>query len=201
MITIYLAEDQVMIAQALQTLLDLEAELKVLGVANDGQQALKDILELKPDIALLDIEMPHLNGLDVATQLRESVWSGKVIVLTTFARKEYFAKAVENEVAGYLLKDSPSVDLIQTIKTVFNGQTVYESRLVKGMFTKEECPLTKRELQILSALQTSSNTQQIAQKVYLAEGTIRNYISAILSKTGTSSRLEAVLLAKENGWI
>lgn len=201
MITIYLAEDQVMIAQALQTLLDLEADLKVLGVANDGQQALKDILELKPDIALLDIEMPHLNGLDVATQLRESVWSGKVIVLTTFARKEYFSKAVENEVAGYLLKDSPSVDLIQTIKTVFNGQTVYESRLVKGMFTKEECPLNKRELQILSALQTSSNTQQIAQKVYLAEGTIRNYISAILSKTGTSSRLEAVLLAKENGWI
>ena len=103
MITIYLAEDQVMIAQALQTLLDLEADLKVLGVANDGQQALKDILELKPDIALLDIETPHLNGLDVATQLRESVWSGKVIVLTTFARKEYFAKAVENEVAGYLL--------------------------------------------------------------------------------------------------
>ena len=100
MITIYLAEDQVMIAQALQTLLDLEADLKVLGVANDGQQALKDILELKPDIALLDIETPHLNGLDVATQLRESVWSGKVIVLTTFARKEYFAKAVENEVVN-----------------------------------------------------------------------------------------------------
>lgn len=93
------------------------------------------------------------------------------------------------------------LDELLSIKGEFNGQTVYESRLVKGMFTKEECPLTKRELQILSALQTSSNTQQIAQKVYLAEGTIRNYISAILSKTGTSSRLEAVLLAKENVWI
>ncbi len=199
MLKIYLAEDQVMIAQALKTLLELEDDLKVIGTATDGKQALKDIIALKPDIALLDIEMPSLTGLEMTTQLKLLAIPVKVIILTTFAREEYFAQAIKAEISGYLLKDSPSDDLIQAIRTVTNGQTVYESRLVKGMFDK--CPLNKRELQILNVMKEFSNTKQIAQAVFLAEGTVRNYISAILSKTGTSSRLEAVLLAKENRWI
>ncbi len=173
----------------------------MIGTATDGKKALKDIIALKPDIALLDIEMPSLTGLEVATQLKLLAIPVKVIILTTFAREEYFAQAIKAEISGYLLKDSPSDDLIQAIRTVTNGQTVYESRLVKGMFDKSKCPLNKRELQILDVMKEFSNTKQIAQAVFLAEGTVRNYISAILSKTGTSSRLEAVLLAKENRWI
>lgn len=201
MIKIYLAEDQMMIAQALQLLLELEEDFEVIGTASNGTQALHDILQLHPDVALLDIEMPGLTGLEVATQLALLKQPVKIIILTTFARKEYFKQAINTQVAGYLLKDSPSETLAKAIRAVVTGQTVYESRLVKDMFTTKEPPLTKRELEILRVMKTTATTKEIAEKIFLAEGTVRNYISAILSKTGTTSRLEAVMLAQENGWI
>ncbi|MCR1900442.1 response regulator transcription factor [Ligilactobacillus apodemi] len=201
MIKIYLAEDQMMIAQALQLLLELEEDFEVIGTAPNGTQALHDILQLHPDVALLDIEMPGLTGLEVATQLALLKQPVKIIILTTFARKEYFKQAINTQVAGYLLKDSPSETLAKAIRAVVTGQTVYESRLVKDMFTTKEPPLTKRELEILRVMKTTATTKEIAEKIFLAEGTVRNYISAILIKTGTTSRLEAVMLAQENGWI
>lgn len=201
MVKIYLAEDQVMIAQALQMLLELEDDFEVIGIATDGKTALKDILDTKPDVVLLDIEMPGLTGLEVADQLDLLGKSVRVIILTTFARQKYFDQAIKAQVAGYLLKDSPSEILISAIKAVLVGQTVYESRLVQGMFAAETPPLTKRELEILQVMRSATTTKEIAERVFLAEGTVRNYISAILSKTGTATRLEAVMLAQKNGWI
>ncbi|MCI5943011.1 MAG: response regulator transcription factor [Ligilactobacillus animalis] len=201
MVKIYLAEDQVMIAQALQMLLELEDDFEVIGIATDGKTALKDILDTKPDVVLLDIEMPGLTGLEVADQLALLGKSVRVIILTTFARQKYFDQAIKAQVAGYLLKDSPSEILISAIKAVLVGQTVYESRLVQGMFAAETPPLTKRELEILQVMRSATTTKEIAERVFLAEGTVRNYISAILSKTGTATRLEAVMLAQKNGWI
>lgn len=201
MVSIYLAEDQVMIAQALQMLLELEPDFEVIGVATDGKTALKDILVSKPDVVLLDVEMPGLTGLEVADQLALLEQSVKVIILTTFARQKYFEQAIKAQVAGYLLKDSPSETLINAIRSVLAGQTVYENRLVQGMFAAETPPLTKRELEILQVMQSATTTKEIAERVFLAEGTVRNYISAILSKTGTATRLEAVMLAQKNGWI
>lgn len=201
MVKIYLAEDQVMIAQALQMLLELEDDFEVIGIATDGKTALKDILDTKPDVVLLDIEMPGLTGLEVADQLALLGKSVRVIILTTFARQKYFDQAIKAQVAGYLLKDSPSEILISAIRAVLVGQTVYESRLVQGMFAAETPPLTKRELEILQVMRSATTTKEIAERVFLAEGTVRNYISAILSKTGTATRLEAVMLAQKNGWI
>lgn len=201
MVRIYLAEDQVMIAQALQMLLELETDFEVVGIAADGKAALNGILDSKPDVALLDIEMPGLTGLEVADQLALLEKSVKVIILTTFARPKYFEQAIKAQVAGYLLKDSPSETLISAIRAVLVGQTVYESRLVQGMFAAETPPLTKRELEILQVMRSATTTKEIAERMILAEGTVRNYISAILSKTGTTTRLEAVMLAQKNGWI
>lgn len=201
MVKIYLAEDQVMIAQALQMLLELEDDFEVIGIATDGKTALNDILDTKPDVVLLDIEMPGLTGLEVADQLALLGKSVRVIILTTFARQKYFDQAIKAQVAGYLLKDSPSEILISAIRAVLVGQTVYESRLVQGMFAAETPPLTKRELEILQVMRSATTTKEIAERVFLAEGTVRNYISAILSKTGTATRLEAVMLAQKNGWI
>ncbi|MEY8584208.1 MULTISPECIES: response regulator transcription factor [Ligilactobacillus] len=201
MVRIYLAEDQVMIAQALQMLLELETDFEVVGIAADGKAALNGILDSKPDVALLDIEMPGLTGLEVADQLALLEKSVKVIILTTFARPKYFEQAIKAQVAGYLLKDSPSETLISAIRAVLVGQTVYESRLVQGMFAAETPPLTKRELEILQVMRSATTTKEIAERMFLAEGTVRNYISAILSKTGTTTRLEAVMLAQKNGWI
>lgn len=201
MVRIYLAEDQVMIAQALQMLLELETDFEVVGIAADGKAALNGILDSKPDVALLDIEMPGLTGLEVADQLALLEKSVKVIILTTFARQKYFEQAIKAQVAGYLLKDSPSETLISAIRAVLVGQTVYENRLVQGMFAAETPPLTKRELEILQVMRSATTTKEIAERMFLAEGTVRNYISAILSKTGTTTRLEAVMLAQKNGWI
>lgn len=201
MVKIYLAEDQVMIAQALQMLLELEDDFEVIGIATDGKTALKDILDTKPDVVLLDIEMPGLTGLEVADQLALLGKSVRVIILTTFARQKYFDQAIKAQVAGYLLKDSPSEILISAIRAVLVGQTVYESRLVQGMFAAEIPLLTKRELEILQVMRSATTTKEIAERMFLAEGTVRNYISAILSKTGTATRLEAVMLAQKNGWI
>lgn len=201
MVRIYLAEDQVMIAQALQMLLELETDFEVVGIAADGKAALNGILDSKPDVALLDIEMPGLTGLEVADQLALLEKSVKVIILTTFARQKYFEQAIKAQVAGYLLKDSPSETLISAIRAVLVGQTIYESRLVQGMFAVETPPLTKRELEILQVMRSATTTKEIVERMFLSEGTVRNYISAILSKTGTTTRLEAVMLAQKNGWI
>ena len=153
------------------------------------------------DIAILDIEMPSLSGLEIAKKLRAANQPLKIIILTTFARKKYFQEALAAKVNGYLLKDSPSDSLISAIYAILEGNTVFDSKLVSGILNEVPNPLTKRELEVLRALKTKATTKELAASLYLSEGTVRNYISAILSKTGTKSRLDAVNLAQAKGWL
>lgn len=201
MITLYLAEDQSMLNTALSQLLNLEDNLEVLGSATNGKHALAEIQRLQPDVAILDIEMPMMSGLEVAEVLHDKQLATKVIILTTFAQKTYFEKAVEVEVAGYLLKDSPSDDLIETINKVMMGRTVYDPELVVTALSSNKNPLSKREMSVLKAATSGDVTKVMAQKLFLSEGTVRNYLSAIFSKLGVHNRLEAIEVAKKNKWI
>ena len=206
MVSIFLAEDQQMLNSALAMLLDLEDDFSVVGTETDGQAALEKVITLKPDVAILDIEMPGLSGLEIAKQLRLMKLDIKIIILTTFARSKYFKDALAARVNGYLLKDSPSDSLVNAIKTIMNGDTVFDPKLVTSVLNTVDNPLvdnplTDREQEILAALKTCASTKELAQKFFLSEGTIRNYISSILSKTGTRSRLEAVNLAEKRNWI
>ncbi len=199
MISVYIAEDQAMLNSALTSLLQLEEHLEVIGSALDGETALQEILKLKPDVAILDIEMPKMTGLEVAEAIQTS--DTKVIILTTFARQAYFETAVANQVQGYLLKDSPTEKLTKTIYAVIDGETIYDPQLVRDVLRREKNPLTEREMEVLEYLAEGMTTQAIVDKVYLSPGTVRNYISSILSKTGAQSRIEAVNVAKRHQWM
>lgn len=201
MTTLYLAEDQKMLNTALATILELEDDLKVIGTATDGKTALSEIISKKPNVAILDIEMPKLSGLEVAQQIDLLKLSIKVIILTTFARASYFEQAVEINVSGYLLKDNPTDQLIKAIHEVLDGQTIYSPELVTTIISAEKNPLSKQELNILKKIKTGKNNKDIAKAVFLSHGTVRNYISSILSKTGASTKIEALNIAEKNKWI
>ena len=201
MITLYLAEDQSMLNTALSQLLNLEDNLEVLGSATNGKHALAEIQRLQLDVVILDIEMPMMSGLEVAEVLHDKQFATKVIILTTFAQKTYFEKAVEVEVDGYLLKDSPSDDLIETINKVMMGRTVYDPELVVTALSSNKNPLSEREMSVLKAAVSGDATKVMAQKLFLSEGTVRNYLSAIFSKLEVHNRLEAIEVAKKNKWI
>lgn len=201
MTTIFLAEDQKLLNTALATLLNLEDDLDVIGTATNGKSALSEVISKKPDVAILDIEMPELSGLDVAQQIHLLKLPIKVIILTTFANAGYFAQAVAADVNGYLLKDNPTDQLVKTIHEVLDGKTIFSPELVSTIISAEKNPLTKRELDVLKEIKTGKSSKEIAQAVFLSEGTVRNYISSILSKTGTSSRIEALNVAEKNKWI
>lgn len=201
MTTIYIAEDQEMLNSALSAILDLEGDFQITGSATDGQTAVQQIIALKPDVAILDIEMPQMTGLEIAKQLRDIEQNIKLIILTTFARKEYFEAAVSNNVNAYLLKDSPTDRLVETIHQVLKGETIFDPALVSTILSAAKNPLTNQELKILKEFSQGKSTQEIADAVFLSYGTVRNYISSILSKTGTHSRIEALNIAKKNNWI
>ncbi|MDT9544933.1 response regulator transcription factor [Lactobacillus jensenii] len=198
---LYLAEDQELLNSALKMLLDLEDDFEVVGTSLTGEDVAKQIMDLKVDVALLDIEMPKQSGLEIAKELRQQNYPGKIIILTTFARANYFKEALAQKVDGYLLKDSPSDSLVKAIRAILEGNTVFDPKLVSGVLNEIDNPLTKRELEILKMLEQVATTKELAQRLFLSEGTVRNYISSILSKTGTASRLEALNLARDKGWI
>ncbi|MHC9000101.1 response regulator transcription factor [Enterococcus bulliens] len=201
MTTLFLAEDQKMLNTTLTTILDLEEDFTVIGNATDGKTALDKILKLQPDVAILDIEMPEQTGLEIAKAIRLANLPIKIIILTTFARENYFQDAIAANVNAYLLKDSPSDLLISSIRQVLEGNTIFSPELVKSVLRAEKNPLTKREMSVLEVIQTGASTAQMAKILFLTEGTLRNYISSILSKTGTHSRIEAINIAKKNGWL
>lgn len=201
MIKIILAEDQKMLNSALTMLLNLEADLNVIDSFTDGQIAWQQIMQQQPDIALLDIEMPHLTGLKIAEKINAQKLATKVIILTTFANKSYFEQAVAAQVNGYLLKDHSSEDLISSIRAINDGQTIYDPELVQSILSEVANPLTRQEQNVLQKMASGSDTAEISTSLYLSRGTVRNYISAILSKLGARNRIEAVKVAHENHWL
>jgi two-component system response regulator DesR len=197
MIRIVIAEDQRMLLGALGSLLDLEDDMEVVGKASDGERALELVRLHQPDICVMDIEMPLKTGLEVAEELRGD--RCKVIILTTFARAGYFDRAIKAGVSGYLLKDSPSEELANSIRSVLSGRRVYAPELVDEVCSDDN-PLTEREKQVLSLIADGKNTKEIANQLFLTTGTIRNYISVILDKLDVSNRIEAIKHFNEKGW-
>jgi two-component system response regulator DesR len=197
MIRIVIAEDQKMLLGALAALIDLEEDMSVVGRASNGEEAVKLVHLLKPDICIIDIEMPGKSGLDAAEELKG--FDCKVIILTTFARSGYFERAVKAGVNGYLLKDSPSEELASSIRSVMAGRRIYASELVDEAYS-EENPLTERENEVLALMADGKNTKEIASQLYITTGTVRNYISVIFDKLDVSNRIEAIKRFKEKGW-
>lgn len=198
MIRIVLAEDQRMLLGALGALLDLEEDMEVIGQARNGEEAIRLVKRLHPDICIMDIEMPVKNGLDAAEELIDDPC--KVIILTTFARAGYFERARKAQVSGYLLKDSPSEELASSIRIIMGGRRIYAPELVDLAYEQNANPLTKREMQVIELVANGKSTKEIANELKLSNGTVRNYISVILDKLGVGNRIEAIAAFKEKGW-
>lgn len=200
MIRLFIAEDQRMLLGALGALLDLEGDMKVIGQAMNGEEALQSILKFNPDVCLMDIEMPVMNGLEVAEELANRGSSCKVIILTTFARPGYFERAVKIGVHGYLLKDGEIDELASAIRKVMEGKRIFSPELTFNVI-REENPLTPREQEILRLAALGKTTKEITSELYLSSGTVRNYISEIIHKLGAKNRTEAAANAEQKGWI
>lgn len=200
MIRIVIAEDQGMMLGALGALLNMEDDFEVVGKATNGEEAISFVQELKPDICIMDIEMPIKTGLDAAEALQESTC--KIIILTTFARPGYFERARKAGVFGYLLKDSPIEELADAIRKVMDGRRIFSPELVDIVYEDgiTESPLTTRESEVLQLVSEGKTTRQIAKDLYLSHGTVRNYISIILNKLQVDNRIEAISKYKEKGW-
>ncbi|MGP4081493.1 response regulator [Pseudalkalibacillus sp. R45] len=200
MIKILVAEDQRMLLGALSSLLDMEEDMEVISQTMNGQEAFEGIVNLQPDVCLMDIEMPGCSGLDVAGKLAGISHPCKIIILTTFARPGYFERAVKTGVHGYLLKDGSIEDLSDSIRKVVSGQRVFSPELMMTTIT-EENPLTEREQEILQLAASGMTTKEITKELFLSHGTVRNYISEIIHKLETKNRIEAIKTAEKKGWI
>ena len=200
MIRIVIAEDQRMLRSALGTLLSMEEDFEVVGEADNGEDALKLIENLQPDICLLDIEMPRKSGLEVASDLKKIGSDCKVIILTTFARPGYFERAVKAGVYGYLLKDGSIDELAASIRRIMNGSKEFSPELIVSVI-HDDNPLTNREQEILRLAAEGKTAKEIAKQLFLSSGTVRNYLSEITQKLEAKNKIEAISIAKEKGWI
>jgi two-component system response regulator DesR len=200
MIRLVLAEDQRMMLGALGVLLGLEDDLTVVGTAVDGDEALRLVETLTPDVLLTDIEMPGLTGLEVAAEIRRRNLPTRVVILTTFARSGYLRRALDAGAAGYLLKDAPSATLADAIRTVHAGRRAIDPELAAEAWGEPD-PLTDREREVRRLAGEGLANAEIAKRLYLSEGTVRNYISEAMGKVGATNRVAAARLARERGWL
>lgn len=200
-IRVLLAEDQAMIREALVALLSFEEDIEVVAQVGRGDEVTKAALTAHPDVALLDIEMPGMDGLTAAAELRKHHPDTKIVILTTFGRPGYLRRAMESGVSGFIVKDSPADKLAQTIRQVRRGQKVIDPDLAAAALSEGASPLTPREREVLAASQDRATIAEIAGTLYLSEGTVRNYLSACIQKTGARNRTEALRLAEERGWL
>ena len=199
-IRVVIAEDQGMVLGALATLLEIEGDISVVGRARDGQEALECVRKHKPDVFLTDIEMPRLTGLDVAAELKRQRIATRVVIVTTFARSGYLRRALDAGASGYLLKDHPAEQLADAVRRVHRGLRVIDPELATEAWGELD-PLTDRERQVLRLAGDGKASGDIASELGLSEGTVRNYLSEAISKTGAANRVEAARIARTKGWL
>lgn len=193
------AEDQSMLRDALCQLLLMEDDVDEILQASDGEQAIGILKTESPDVAILDVEMPKKSGLDVLEWIREHK-DLKVIIVTTFKRVGYFERAVKAGVDAYVLKDRSIFELMSTIHTVLAGKKEYSPELMESMISQDN-PLSPQEKRILQLISLGKSNQDIADTLYLSNGTVRNYISSIFNKLSANNRVEAARIAKDKGWL
>jgi two-component system response regulator DesR len=200
-IRLLLADDQELVRTALAALLELDAEFEVVAQVGRGDEVVPAVLEHRPDLALLDIEMPGLDGLAAAAALQREAPDCKVVILTTFGRPGFLRRAMEAGALGFVVKDAPAEDLANAIRRVAAGERVVDPDLATQTLAGGPSPLTGRERDVLVAARHGATVAEIAATLVLSEGTVRNYLSAAIAKTGTRNRIEATRLADERGWL
>ena len=201
MITLLLADDQALVRGALAALLDLESDLSVVAQVGRGDEVVDAALAAKPDVALIDVEMPGLDGIAATAALRSAVPDCRVLVVTTFGRPGYLRRAMEAGASGFVVKDTPAAQLADAVRRVHSGLRVVDPTLAAETLVAGTSPLTTRENDVLRAARDGGTVADIARTLHLSEGTVRNHLSAAIGKTGARTRAEAVRIAVDNGWL
>ena len=200
MIRVLLAEDQAMVRGALTALLKLEPDIDVVGSAADGEEAWRALQQLKPDLLVTDIEMPGLTGLELAQRVQRHELPSKVVIVTTFARAGFLRRALDAGVSGYLLKDAPAEQLADALRKVHRGGRAIDPQLAVEAWSEAD-PLNDRERQVLRLAGEGLSAGDIAARLTLSQGTVRNYLSEAIGKLGVGNRIEAFRLARQKGWL
>jgi two-component system response regulator DesR len=200
-IRVLLADDQSMVREALATLLGLEDDIDVVAQVARGDQVLDAARAHTPDVALLDIEMPGMTGIEAAAELRKHLPGVKVVIVTTFGRPGYLRRAMESGAEAFLVKDAPAAQLADAVRQVLQGKRVIDPTLAAAALAEGPDPLTARERDVLNAAADGAVNAEIARGLLLSEGTVRNYLSTAIQKTGARNRAEAVRIAREKGWL
>ena len=201
MIRLLLADDQALVRGALTALLNLEPDLEVVSEVGTGDAVLPAVLEQRPDVALLDVEMPGLDGISATAAVRAAAPQTKVLIVTTFGRPGYLRRALKAGASGFVVKDTPASQLADAVRRIHQGLRVVDPALATDSLLAGESPLTARESDVLRAARDGSSVAAIARKLFLSEGTVRNHLSAAIGKTNAGNRAEAVLVADGNGWL
>ena len=200
MIRLLVAEDQAMVRGALVALLGLEHDLEVIGEAGDGDSAWREVQAQRPDLLLTDIEMPGCSGLDLAARVQAADLPTRVVILTTFGRAGYLRRALDSGVRGFLLKDAPSEQLANALRQVHAGGRAIDPQLAVAAWSEQD-PLSERERQVLKLAGEGASSAEIAGKLCLSQGTVRNYLSEAIGKLSAGNRIEAYRIARQNGWL
>jgi two-component system response regulator DesR len=200
-IRLLIADDQALVRGALAALLDLEPDLEVVCEIGRGDEVVGAARTSKPDVALLDVEMPGLDGIGAAAALRAAVPGVRVLMVTTFGRPGYLRRAMEAGAAGFVVKDTPAAQLADAVRRVHHGLRVVDPSLAAETLVAGASPLTARESDVLKSARTGGTVSDIARELHLSEGTVRNHLSASIGKTGARTRAEAVRIAINNGWL
>lgn len=201
MIRVLLAEDQAMVRGALAALLTLEGDIEIVAEVGRGDEVVTVARATRPDVALLDIEMPGCNGLVAAAALHAELPACRILILTTFGRPGYLRQAMESGAVGFLLKDAPSAQLATAIRRAVAGERVVDPSLAMAALSEGNNPLTERERAVLAAATHGASIAEIAASLFLSEGTVRNYLSVAIQKLGARNRVEAARIAEQKGWL
>ncbi|MDO5502660.1 MAG: response regulator transcription factor [Actinomycetia bacterium] len=201
LIRLLIADDQALIRQAFAALLDLEADLEVVAQVGRGDEVLGALQEHRPDVALLDIEMPGLDGIEACARIRRERPETRVLIVTTFGRPGYLRRALDAGASGFIVKDTPAAALIDAVRRVHQGLRVIDPDLASASLLDGANPLTEREQEVLRLSLTGSPVAHLAATLHLSQGTVRNHLSAAIHKTGASTRVEAARLAQDRGWL
>lgn len=200
-IRLLLADDQAMVRGALAALLGLEPDLQVVAEVGRGDEVVAAVLDSGAQVALLDVEMPGLDGMAATAQLRERAPSCRVLIVTTFGRPGYLRRAMAAGARGFVVKDTPARQLADAVRRVHAGLRVVDQVLAAESLSSGESPLTRRETDVLLAAREGGTVVDLARELQLSEGTVRNYLSSAIGKTGARTRAEAVRIADDNGWL
>ncbi|NMO52724.1 response regulator transcription factor [Actinoplanes sp. TBRC 11911] len=201
MIKLLLADDQALVRGAMAALLDMEDDLKVVAEVGRGDEVVDAALAHEADVALLDVEMPGMDGVSAARDLHRALPSCKVLMVTTFGRAGYLRQAMAAGAGGFIVKDTPARQLADAVRRVHQGLRVVDPALAAQSLAQGDSPLTDREADVLRSARDGGTVADIARELHLSDGTVRNHLSSAIGKTGARTRAEAVRLAVDNGWL